>query len=45
MRKGGENERKSLGGLIILVGFVLGLMVSDVLCQEPYKIGVSLGIT
>jgi len=36
---------KAWGVLIVLIGFVLAISASAAMCQEPYKIGVSLGIT
>ncbi len=36
---------KNWGVVLVVVGFVLSLSVSAGMCQEPYKIGVSLGLT
>ena len=36
---------KGWGVLIVLNGFLLALCASAVMSQEPYRIGVSLGIT
>jgi rhamnose utilization protein RhaD (predicted bifunctional aldolase and dehydrogenase) len=43
--KKGKMKGKAWGVLLVLIGFVLSLSVSTATVQEPYKIGVSLGIT